>query len=78
MAAVRHMEHAGNIEAVAMFKENGCLTEEVYNELAEKIINKVKDYSIIEEVERHNVLSVDIKIIPYEEYMLTKMEEVNV
>jgi hypothetical protein len=78
MAAVRHMEHASNIEAVALFKENGCLTEEVYNELAEKIINKVKDYHIIEEVEKHNVLSVDIKIIPYEEYILTKTEEVNV
>jgi hypothetical protein len=78
IAAVGHMQHVSNVEAVAMFKENGCLTEEIYNELAEKIINKVKDYHIIEEVEKHNVLSVDIKIIPYEEYMLTKKEEVDV
>jgi hypothetical protein len=78
MAAVGHLNHTDNIEALHKFKEKNCLTKEIYDQLSEKIINRVKGYGVIEEVERNNVLKVNIEIIPYEEYMQPKNENVDV
>ena len=79
MAEVGKLQHADNIEALTLFKENGCLTEEIYGALVEKIINKVSDYGIMREIQENNLLRVSIVPMPYEEYMqTTKTEEVNV
>lgn len=78
MHDVGHLNHTDNIEALEKFKEKGCLTPKIYAELSEKIINRVKTYGVIEEVEKNNVLRVNVEIIPYEEYMQTKTETVDV
>lgn len=78
MHDVGHLNHTDNIEALEKFKEKGCLTPKIYAELSEKIINRVKTYGVIEEVERNNVLRVNIEIISYEEYMQTKTETADV
>lgn len=78
MSEVGHLNHTDNVEALEKFKEKGCLTPEIFYHLTEKIINKVKSYGIIEEVEKNNVLKVNIEIISYEEYMQTKSETVDV
>lgn len=78
MNDVGHLNHTDNIEALEKFKEKGCLTPKIYAELSEKIINRVKTYGVIEEVEKNNVLRVNVEIIPYEEYMQTKTETVDV
>lgn len=77
MQSVGHLDHTGNVEALELFKNKGCLTQEIYNELAEKILNKVKDYHVIEEVEKHNILTVNIGVIPFETYMQNKLEPIN-
>lgn len=78
IAAVGHLNNTDNIEALQKFKEKNCLTKEIYDELSEKIINRVKGYGVIEEVERNNVLKVNIEIIPYEVYMLIKTKTIDV
>jgi hypothetical protein len=78
MNDVGHLNHTDNVEALEKFKEKGCLTPEIYFQISEKIINKVKTYGVIEEVERNNVLRVNVEIIPYEEYMQTKTETADV
>lgn len=78
MHDVGNLNHTDNVEALEKFKERGCLTPEIYSEISEKIINKVKTYGVIEEVEKNNVLKVNVEIIPYEEYMQTKTETVDV
>lgn len=78
MSEVGHLNHTDNIEALEKFREKGCLTEQIYNELTEKILNRVKGYGVIEEVERNNVLKVNVEVIPYETYLLIKSETVDV
>jgi len=78
MHNVGHLNHTDNIEALEQFKTKGCLTPEIYIELSEKIINRVKSYGVIEEVEKNNVLRVNVEIIPYEEYMQPKNETADV
>jgi hypothetical protein len=78
MHNVGHLNHTDNIEALEQFKTKGCLTPKIYTELSEKIINRVKSYGVIEEVEKNNVLRVNVEIIPYEEYMQTKNETADV
>lgn len=80
IAAARILDSMDDISAVAFFKEKDCLTEEIYNKMIEKIHNRVKDYGIIEDIQKNNLLKVSIEPLPYDAYMLiTKtMEEIDV
>lgn len=79
MSAVGHMQHLDNIEALTLFKQNGCLTEEIYDAFIKKIIDKVNSYGVIQDMRESNIIKIALEAISYEDYMkLNKIEEVNV
>jgi hypothetical protein len=78
MESIMSVVHSDAMAAIKMFKDKGCLTEQIYNELLEQVYNKFKTYRYIEEVMQHSLLNIVVEKVPYEIYIQTiKTEPVN-